>query len=187
MNSHPHDNTMGTSNTLSTVFFSLIAVVFLLSSVVEARQMRKSELRARQLEAAKRWSGPLVERAKSSGGVQNITFSNPKASRMSKWSRKYLLWLIKIQEFFVDGTSIPEVDFDAGPSWAGLLPISGNSNETRKVMSFIKCSEILILHHHSSSFGFSRLGLQEASMTWFSGLMADPDAHHSRVCCRRMV
>jgi hypothetical protein len=36
-------------------------------------------------------------------------------------------------EFFVDGNSIPEVDFDVGPSWSGLLPISGNKNETRKV------------------------------------------------------
>jgi carboxypeptidase D len=33
----------------------------------------------------------------------------------------------------VDGKSIPEVDFDVGPSWSGLLPISANANETRKV------------------------------------------------------
>lgn len=36
-------------------------------------------------------------------------------------------------EFYVDGTTIPEVNFDVGPSWSGLLPISGNANETRKV------------------------------------------------------
>jgi len=35
--------------------------------------------------------------------------------------------------FYVDGTTIPEVDWDVGPSWAGLLPISGDENETRKV------------------------------------------------------
>ena len=35
--------------------------------------------------------------------------------------------------FYVDGTSIPDVDWDIGPSWAGLLPISGNGNETRQV------------------------------------------------------
>jgi hypothetical protein len=33
----------------------------------------------------------------------------------------------------VDGTTIPEVNFDVGPSWAGLLPISGAPNETRQV------------------------------------------------------
>ena len=36
-------------------------------------------------------------------------------------------------EFFVDGSRIPQVDFDVGPSWAGLLPISSAKNETRKV------------------------------------------------------
>lgn len=45
-----------------------------------------------------------------------ITFKNPKA-----------------KQFFVDGTKIPEVNFDAGPSWAGLMPISGAQNETRKL------------------------------------------------------
>ncbi|CAD6567715.1 MAG: hypothetical protein CYPHOPRED_002019 [Cyphobasidiales sp. Tagirdzhanova-0007] len=46
----------------------------------------------------------------------NVTFANPKASA-----------------FFVDGTTIPEVDFDAGPSWAGLMPISADINETRQL------------------------------------------------------
>jgi len=36
-------------------------------------------------------------------------------------------------EFYVDGTSLPLVDFDVGPSWAGLLPISNRSDETRQV------------------------------------------------------
>ncbi|EKM80732.1 hypothetical protein AGABI1DRAFT_37296 [Agaricus bisporus var. burnettii JB137-S8] len=45
-----------------------------------------------------------------------INFKNPKA-----------------EQFFVDGTTIPEVNFDAGPSWAGLLPISGAPDETRKL------------------------------------------------------
>ncbi|KAN0140071.1 alpha/beta-hydrolase [Lactarius tabidus] len=48
--------------------------------------------------------------------VKNITFTNQKAS-----------------QFFVDGTTIPEVNFDIGPSWAGLLPISGAVNESRKL------------------------------------------------------
>ncbi|KAH7876749.1 alpha/beta-hydrolase [Lentinula edodes] len=47
---------------------------------------------------------------------QTINFSNPAA-----------------QQFFVPGTSLPDVNFDAGPSWSGLLPISGDPNETRKL------------------------------------------------------
>ncbi|KII95995.1 hypothetical protein PLICRDRAFT_97584 [Plicaturopsis crispa FD-325 SS-3] len=45
-----------------------------------------------------------------------ITFSNPAAA-----------------QFFVDGTTLPDVNFDAGPSWSGLLPISSDPNETRKL------------------------------------------------------
>ncbi|ELU36454.1 serine carboxypeptidase domain-containing protein [Rhizoctonia solani AG-1 IA] len=45
-----------------------------------------------------------------------ISFANPKAA-----------------QYLVDGTKIPEVDFDVGPSWSGLMPISGNANETRKL------------------------------------------------------
>lgn len=45
-----------------------------------------------------------------------ITFKNPKA-----------------KAFLVDGKTIPDVNFDAGPSWAGLMPISGAKNETRKL------------------------------------------------------
>ena len=36
-------------------------------------------------------------------------------------------------DFYVDGAAIPLVDWDVGPSWAGLLPISNNTNETRQV------------------------------------------------------
>ena len=36
----------------------------------------------------------------------------------------------------MNGSAIPDVDFDIGPSWAGLLPISGDANETRQVRRF---------------------------------------------------
>lgn len=44
-----------------------------------------------------------------------------------------LIHALDSAEFFVDGTTIPDVDWDIGPSWSGLLPISGDANETRKV------------------------------------------------------
>ena len=37
------------------------------------------------------------------------------------------------QKFVVDGTKIPDVDFDVGESYAGLVPISSNANETREL------------------------------------------------------
>ncbi|KDQ52024.1 hypothetical protein JAAARDRAFT_40628 [Jaapia argillacea MUCL 33604] len=88
------------------------------NGLASARQFSKKDLRERQLEAVKRWAyNPTDDFGeRSSPGVKNITFSNPKAS-----------------QFYVDGTTIPEVTWDVGPSWAGLLPISGNANETRKL------------------------------------------------------
>ncbi|CAK5262124.1 unnamed protein product [Mycena citricolor] len=74
----------------------------------------KAHMRQLQVAAAERFTRPVVESAIP--GVQNITFTDPRAS-----------------QFYVDGTSIPEVDFDVGPSWSGLLPISSDPNETRKL------------------------------------------------------
>jgi hypothetical protein len=39
----------------------------------------------------------------------------------------------KSKQFYVDGKKIPDVSWDAGPSYAGLLPISSAKNETRKL------------------------------------------------------
>ncbi|KDR71030.1 hypothetical protein GALMADRAFT_801430 [Galerina marginata CBS 339.88] len=99
--------------TVRGIVAALAATATLFSAPANGRQMRKKELHARQLEAAKRWQSTANVRREA---VKNITFSNPKAS-----------------QFFVNGSSIPEVDFDVGPSWSGLLPISGNKNETREL------------------------------------------------------
>ncbi|KII96198.1 hypothetical protein PLICRDRAFT_97575 [Plicaturopsis crispa FD-325 SS-3] len=100
---------------LGVAALALVALSFVAGT--DARKVGKAELRARQAEAAKRFAphGTLEGRAKGWGG-KNITFKNPRAS-----------------EFYVDGTSIPEVGFDVGPSWSGMLPISGNKNETREL------------------------------------------------------
>ncbi|KAA1474008.1 alpha/beta-hydrolase [Dentipellis sp. KUC8613] len=82
--------------------------------------MRKQRARHEQFLQKHAVSAPLF--ADSGDGLlkrqdgSTIHFSNPKA-----------------QEFFVDGKTIPLVPFDAGPSWSGLLPISGAKNETRKL------------------------------------------------------
>ncbi|KAI1792554.1 alpha/beta-hydrolase [Ganoderma leucocontextum] len=81
---------------------------------VHARMMSKAELHAKQVEAAARIRANMPRA--TSPGVKNITFSNPRAS-----------------EFYVDGATIPDVDWDVGPSWSGLLPISSDPNETRKL------------------------------------------------------
>jgi carboxypeptidase D len=39
----------------------------------------------------------------------------------------------KSEKFVVNGSAIPEVDFDVGESYAGLLPISQNPHEEREL------------------------------------------------------
>lgn len=48
------------------------------------------------------------------------------------WERG-MLKAAGVAEFYVDGKSIPDVGWDVGPSWSGLLPISNKTDETRKV------------------------------------------------------
>ncbi|KAH9927439.1 alpha/beta-hydrolase [Epithele typhae] len=76
------------------------------------------EIQREQLERLRDFLGPQVEATGAAMAKRDspITFANPKAA-----------------EFFVDGTKIPDVNFDAGPSWSGLMPISGAANETRKL------------------------------------------------------
>ncbi|KAJ7165912.1 alpha/beta-hydrolase [Mycena filopes] len=99
----------------SFVVLALSLVGSLIGAADGRKMMSKSELHARQAEAAKRFERMPLPRA-AAPKSNNITFKNPKAS-----------------QFFVDGTSIPEVDFDVGPSWSGLMPISADPNETRKL------------------------------------------------------
>lgn len=98
-----------------------LPVALLTVTAASARIMTKHVLKERQLEAAHHWQTNWAVEMGGTGDVerkrvQNITFTNPKAS-----------------EFYVDGTSLPLVDFDVGPSWAGLLPISNSPDETRQL------------------------------------------------------
>ena len=49
------------------------------------------------------------------------------------YTRARFLYIPRFAEFYVNGSAIPDVDFNIGPSWEGLLPISADPNETRKV------------------------------------------------------
>ncbi|KAF2803373.1 alpha/beta-hydrolase [Mytilinidion resinicola] len=52
----------------------------------------------------------------------------------AKLQKRASRWLTeKTKEFAVNGTGIPDVPFDIGESYAGLLPISDDPNETREL------------------------------------------------------
>jgi carboxypeptidase D len=114
----------------------------LVSEPVAARDTSRRSSSTKHRDAAKRWEEAVhgndarnARRATEPAGVKNITFSNPKASRACTGAHvlSILFCLMLLSEFYVDGTTLPLVDFDVGPSWAGLIPISGAANETRKV------------------------------------------------------
>lgn len=83
----PHNPTIVTrASAIKMVAFSMAVVVLLtVASTAGGQMIRKDVARMRQAEAAKRWQrgpGPAVlapTNVKRSG-VQNITFTNPKAS-----------------------------------------------------------------------------------------------------------
>ena len=61
--------------------------------------------------------------------VANEPFKNPE---IQKRASSFFL-TDKTKPFAVNGTGIPEVNFDVGESYAGLLPISDDPAETRKL------------------------------------------------------
>jgi len=112
------------------------------AGTVSARQIDRKHIQALQRQAADRFNKNKLAASLVGGdvtGVKNFTFSNPTASGKLSLPLSHETFLIGCcidcwgVAFYVDGTTIPEVDWDVGPSWAGLLPISGSEDETRKV------------------------------------------------------
>ncbi|KAG6837827.1 hypothetical protein H0H93_016195 [Arthromyces matolae] len=99
------------------LFFAFVLLVRDVTATGSAVQGMEDALaiQQEQLQRMNDFLGPVAN-VQNSDPAPTITFNNPAA-----------------KQFFVDGTKIPEVDFDAGPSYAGLMPISGNKNETRKL------------------------------------------------------
>ncbi|KAL8961943.1 MAG: hypothetical protein Q9193_001584, partial [Seirophora villosa] len=58
-------------------------------------------------------------------------FDLPRCTRLDKRASPYLTEAT--QKFVVNGSAIPDVDFDVGESYAGLLPISSAPDETRQL------------------------------------------------------
>ena len=127
---------------LARAVLTLFAVAYLvgLQPSVHAKFIRKDELHARQAEAAARIKANLPRSVSGSKkGAKNITFTDPRASGTSCSLSQGAPSLGQSQysslstAFYVDGTTIPDVNWDIGPSWSGLMPISSHPNETRKV------------------------------------------------------
>ncbi|KZL69632.1 serine carboxypeptidase [Colletotrichum incanum] len=78
--------------------------------------------------AFKKPSKPSFPRSVVERRVANQPFSHPE---IQKRASRFLTH--KTEAFAVNGSGIPEVPFDIGESYAGLLPISDSPDETRKL------------------------------------------------------
>jgi carboxypeptidase D len=86
----------------------------------------------------------------------------------------------KTTPFAVNGTGIPDVPFDIGESYAGLLPISSSPDETRQLFFWFfpttnpeKTDEIVIWMNGGE--GCSSVGgllIENGPFTWQSGTLA---------------
>ena len=135
-----------------------------------ARSADRSSRSLKRLEAAKRLESSAHSRSgasnqrratdTSSPRVKNITFTNTKASgayaRVHAFTRSPVVLSYVLLEFYVNGAAIPLVNFDVGPSWSGLMPISSAANETRKVSKLLQTTSSPYSFFSCSSGSFLR-------------------------------
>lgn len=82
-----------------------------------------------------------INAAIEAGRRGGVAGSYAEVARRSEIFKPHTYLNERSKRFAVNGTSIPEVHFDVGESYAGLLPISSKSNETRKLYFWFFPSE----------------------------------------------
>lgn len=84
---------------------------------------------------------------------KRVPYEDFKDQRLQKRAHNYLN--NATEKFVVNGTGIPDVPFDIGESYAGLLPISGDADETRELFFWF--------------FPTTHPDPQEEIVIWFNG------------------
>ncbi|KAI9688325.1 MAG: hypothetical protein M1820_010253 [Bogoriella megaspora] len=109
------------------VLSSLAAIALAAASIAEARSLqhvgKKMPQNARSIRSPPSLRNP--ERLKRQAGSNTIIPQNANTTK-----------------FAVDGTAIPDVDFDIGESYAGLLPISSSGNSSELYFWFFPSSNV---------------------------------------------
>lgn len=122
------------TSALLSIWFALASARTFSGGAIEGFE-EAANFQAEQIENLRSFLGPKQEDSSTQNVKREsaITFRNPNA-----------------RQFFVDGTKIPDgasttcdfrskltdmyaVNFDAGPSYSGLMPISPDPKETRKL------------------------------------------------------
>jgi carboxypeptidase D len=114
---------------------------------------------------------PVVEKR-----VANKPFTHPEIQKRAT----SFFATNKTEPFSVNGTGIPEVPFDVGESYAGLLPISDDPNETRKLFFWFfpstqaetKEEVVIWLNGGPGCSSLSGFLTENGPFTWESGTAA---------------
>ncbi|OQO05505.1 hypothetical protein B0A48_09274 [Cryoendolithus antarcticus] len=113
---------------------------------------------------------PVIEKR-----VANQPFKSEKLQK-----RAFNFLNANTEKFAVNGTAVPDVPFDVGESYAGLLPISGAANETRELFFWFfpttnpVCREEITIWFNGGPGCSSLSGLltENGPFTWEAGTLA---------------
>lgn len=107
----------------------------------------------------------------------------------------WILLTCLTQAYLVDGTAIPDVEFDVGESYSGSLPLNGTDSDDELFFWFFPSTnaaadgEILIwlnggvsLSHHKKKLTIICL---HNDSWWLTFIYSSPDVHRSRVFSRK--
>lgn len=104
-----------------------------------------------------------------------LTFRNPKAAKFHVDGTKIpdgTLCSLSLRLYYTDSLTV--VNFDAGDSWSGLMPISSDPNETRKLFFWLVRPSLethIIVANQVVGFGLRRM--PQIRTTFCSGRMVN--------------
>lgn len=85
----------------------------------------------------------------------------------------------------MNGTALPNVDFDVGESYAGSLPISSNANDTNQLFFWFFPSENQTVGNEITIWLTGGVRSLPARLLLLSQLTPNPDAHAARMLLGR--
>ncbi|WPH00638.1 alpha/beta-hydrolase [Acrodontium crateriforme] len=150
-------------------FFATLSCFVGLSTLAQAALHRDPAHAAKRLHA-EHHSRAIVERHAAGESFKDARLQK----RASRWLTS------KTKKFAVNGTGLPDVPFDVGESYAGLLPISNSPHETRELFFWFfpttnpDCHEEITIWLNGGPGCSSLSGLitENGPFTWEDGTVA---------------
>lgn len=103
--------------------------LLLVATAVSVTALQNPHERAAKF--SKRDFAPVYTRDAPKSNATTLYLNEKTKSRVSSHSIEPSTW--QLSEFAVNGTALPDVDFNIGESYAGLLPISSNASDENQL------------------------------------------------------